>query len=714
MNIKSVLPTFGRGILLCAVFLLSFQNLHSQQTVWTGIVDSDWHNADNWGQGLPQDGGKAVIPSFVYNTPVITGSLNLKYSIENLNVVQIGAGAVICNEGYFVNFSTGSIENNGKLINKGTILFDNDGIFDNNGTFENRGSFDNGGPNNLAVFNNNAGGTFLGKSGSVLVNTGTFNNNGTLIIEAESFVYHYFKFNNTGAIDNLGTFENFECAEFVNDTDYYVGGDFWNLGVLYLLSGDVHAMTMHGGIVLTSLNDAPKPTASCKDVTVTLDDNGMVMIMPADIDNGSNGPCFINTFNVSPNKFNCDNVGANTVTLTVTDFKDYSSSCTATVTVEGSSFCENDGNYCSYTQGFYGNAGGKKFGMTTSEIILAALSNTDGSNNPIIIGGGDRQLVLNNTAVDCIIEYLPAGGKATKLPEGTVNMTGDCETGDLPLKNNRFRNVLLGQTIALSLNVRYDVNLGGLAVAHICGISGSLKRVLPPNPTVNDILALANKALAGQVDEKYISMANDAASFINEHFDNCSAACSGDKGRSALFDLMAQPKGMVVDLTWISSTPNEVKSFDVERSLDGTIFETIQSLEPQENTDFLKSFEAQDASLLQGSAYYRIKRNLADGSFEYTPSRWIDLSYNGSEIRVFPNPATEGEFNMSLNRFAGQHVTVQIVNNLGVVVRTLEFDNLSEENVRLDVSDFLDGMYKIFVQPESQKAVYETLIIQRY
>lgn len=713
MNIKSLLP-FGRGMLLCAVFLLSILNLQAQTTVWTGIADSDWHNADNWGQGLPQDGGTAVVPSFVYNTPEITGNLNLKFTIENLNVITIAADAVICNEGFFTNFSTGSIVNNGKLINKGTILFDNDGVFDNNGTFENRGSFDNGGTNSMAVFNNNVSGSFIGKTGSTLINTGTFNNHGYLLIEATSFVYHYFKFNNYGAIDNYGTFENFECAEFVNDTDYFVGGDFWNLGTLYLLRGDVHAMTMHGGIILTSLADAPKPTAICKDVTVTLDDAGMATIQAPDIDNGSNGPCFIDKYNVQPNKLNCDNVGTNSVTLTVTDFNGYTSSCIATVTVVASDFCNNDGTYCTYTQGYYGNPGGKKFGMTTSEIIIAALSNSDGSNNPIEIGSGNRQLVLNQSAVDCIIEYLPAGGKPEALPAGTVNLDADCNTGDLPVNGENFRNVLLGQTIALSLNVRFDSNLGNLLLDEICGINGGLKRLLPDNPTVNDILALANKALGGTLDDSYLGQVNEAATFINEHFNECQLACDPDYSRTAVFELMAQPKGQSVDLTWVSSAERTIQSFDVERSLDGQEFETIQTVDIQMHMDEYRSFDARDADLLEGSAFYRIKRNFSDGSFDYSPTRWIDLSYKGQEIRVFPNPATEGEFNLSLNRFAGQKVTVQIVNAIGVVVKTIEFDSLSEENVRLDVSTYLDGIYKVFVQPESQKAVYETLIIQRY
>ncbi|MEZ4982139.1 MAG: hypothetical protein R2769_11255 [Saprospiraceae bacterium] len=353
---------------------------------------------------------------------------------------------------------------------------------------------------------------------------------------------------------------------------------------------------MNGGVVLTDLADAPKPSANCQDITVSLGDNGMYTIDPISIDNASNGPCFIANYEVTPAKLNCDNVGTTTVTLKVTDFKGYSSTCEAQVTVNPSSFCDNDGTYCSFTQGFYGNYGGKQFGQTTAEIILAALSNPDGSNNPITIGGGDRTIVLNQSAVDCIIEYMPAGGKPDALPIVNVNLDDQCDVNGLPTKNNNFRNVLLGQTIALSLNVRYDVQLGGLQLSEVCGADFGLNKILPNNPTIGNILELANKALAGEIDAKYISKINNAASFINEHFDECQKAC-GNQGRTAILDLMATPKGLSVDLTFISETNGNIISFEIEKSLDGENFQTFKEIQNIQNAEGIRSFDEVDENL---------------------------------------------------------------------------------------------------------------------
>jgi hypothetical protein len=79
--------------------------------------------------------------------------------------------------------------------------------------------------------------------------------------------------------------------------------------------------------------DTVAPVAICHDITVQLDADGQAVISPEDVDNGSNDACGLRTMSVSPNAFNCFNIGANTVTLTVTDIYGNVNSCTSTVTI---------------------------------------------------------------------------------------------------------------------------------------------------------------------------------------------------------------------------------------------------------------------------------------------------------------------------------------------------------------------------------------------
>lgn len=80
--------------------------------------------------------------------------------------------------------------------------------------------------------------------------------------------------------------------------------------------------------------DGQPPVARCKNITVNLNADGNVTITPANVDGGSFDPdgTIVNRI-VVPDRFDCSDIGDNTVTLTVTDNEGLSSSCTATVSV---------------------------------------------------------------------------------------------------------------------------------------------------------------------------------------------------------------------------------------------------------------------------------------------------------------------------------------------------------------------------------------------
>ncbi|MFC4720688.1 HYR domain-containing protein, partial [Geojedonia litorea] len=82
-----------------------------------------------------------------------------------------------------------------------------------------------------------------------------------------------------------------------------------------------------------TVEDKVDPIALCRPITIQLDANGNASITPSDIDGGSSDACGI-TLSASKTSFDCSNVGANTVTLTVEDANGNSASCDAIVTVE--------------------------------------------------------------------------------------------------------------------------------------------------------------------------------------------------------------------------------------------------------------------------------------------------------------------------------------------------------------------------------------------
>jgi predicted extracellular nuclease len=80
--------------------------------------------------------------------------------------------------------------------------------------------------------------------------------------------------------------------------------------------------------------DVTPPVAICKPATVTLV-NGSATITANDINNGSNDECGPVTLSASKTSFDCSNIGANTVKLTVADGTGNTATCSTTVTVIG-------------------------------------------------------------------------------------------------------------------------------------------------------------------------------------------------------------------------------------------------------------------------------------------------------------------------------------------------------------------------------------------
>ena len=78
------------------------------------------------------------------------------------------------------------------------------------------------------------------------------------------------------------------------------------------------------------------PNANCKNITVELDESGQASITAADIDNGSDDGCGGTdlTYNISQSDFDCDDIGEQVVTLTVTANNGETDSCNAVVSVE--------------------------------------------------------------------------------------------------------------------------------------------------------------------------------------------------------------------------------------------------------------------------------------------------------------------------------------------------------------------------------------------
>ena len=95
---------------------------------------------------------------------------------------------------------------------------------------------------------------------------------------------------------------------------------------------DANGCETEGTLVITAADDQA-PVALAQDITVSLGIDGAVVINATAVDAGSNDNCSIVLMDLDRKFFNCEDVGQQTVVLTVIDGAGNTSSTTATVTI---------------------------------------------------------------------------------------------------------------------------------------------------------------------------------------------------------------------------------------------------------------------------------------------------------------------------------------------------------------------------------------------
>ena len=117
---------------------------------------------------------------------------------------------------------------------------------------------------------------------------------------------------------------------YTNDTSFTCSNI--GLNTVSLIAIDLNGNTDSCSAIVTVI-DTTSPTAICQNITVYLDATGQVTIDSSMIDNGSTDNCSIVSMTLSQTNFDCNSIGVNSVTLTVTDGSGNSNNCSATVNV---------------------------------------------------------------------------------------------------------------------------------------------------------------------------------------------------------------------------------------------------------------------------------------------------------------------------------------------------------------------------------------------
>lgn len=182
----------------------------------------------------------------------------------------------------------------------------------------------------------------------------------------------------------------------------------------------------------------------------------------------------------------------------------------------------------------------------------------------------------------------------------------------------------------------------------------------------------------------------------------------------SLTSFEALPQRERIRLEWRTETEKDNAGFEIQRSEDGTAFQTLQFVEGAGTTVEKQEYFFEDKLVKKGQPYfYRLKQVDYSGQFEY--SNIVRATLNSTKLildHIAPNPVSPGsEVLISLHLPLESDVVVTLFDARGIAVRT-QHQTLGEgaQSLSLPVNDLPTGVY--FVKTEANgESIYRKLMV---
>ena len=126
-------------------------------------------------------------------------------------------------------------------------------------------------------------------------------------------------------------------------------------------------------------------------------------------------------------------------------------------------------------------------------------------------------------------------------------------------------------------------------------------------------------------------------------------------------DVRAYEKNNGVQIDWSNLTEKDVAGYVIERSSNGTDFSAIGEQLPTSNQDDRADYSAFDATPKAGTNYYRIKAEETTGKIVYSKILSVNLGSTTQSLRLYPNPVTGNQVNISLSNVRSGQYDLRVV-----------------------------------------------------
>lgn len=156
----------------------------------------------------------------------------------------------------------------------------------------------------------------------------------------------------------------------------------------------------------------------------------------------------------------------------------------------------------------------------------------------------------------------------------------------------------------------------------------------------------------------------------------------------------AARRGADALVSWTTATEQNTARFEVQRSLDGTTFETISQVEAAGNSSTIRRYQQLDMNVAQlgtSKVYYRIKSVDLDGSTGLSPVTMLNLNHEGGVVvSAVPNPFSRN-LNLHISTATKGDAVVTITDVAGRTLHTMELE-LAAGATSVPMASYFEGL----------------------
>lgn len=390
------------------------------------------------------------------------------------------------------------------------------------------------------------------------------------------------------------------------------------------------------------VEDNVAPNAVAQNLTVQLDQTGNASITAAQVDNGSSDACGIASLVLDKTAFDCSNVGANTVNLTVTDIHGNISTTTAIITVEDNiapvTIAQNltiqldDSGNASITPEQVNNGSSDACGIASLVLDKTAFDCSNVGDNVVTLTVADNHGNVSSTTATITVEdnvapvalaqnvtlELDANGSASVTAEQVDNGSSDaCGIASLVLSQTAFdcSNVGANDVTLAVTDAHGNVSTASAVVTVQDNIAPAL--TVPAN-----IVQLNDDGVCGAV----VNIGEAVTS------DNCSVA-SVTNNAPAFFNVGT------TTVTWIVTDVN------------GNVTTGTQTVEITNNAPEISDLTVSPLGLLEDAVFASATHgdnNLVAATWNWGDESFSSADINGSQISGSHVYGEAGLYNVTL------------------------------------------------------------------